>query len=79
MATNITGELDITQILLKILEKTYGFEVLYAIIIVGTIVASTYFITKSGLITGIRDYSEHRRKSETNKFLNRKSYWMIYF
>ncbi|MDR6540145.1 dipeptide/tripeptide permease [Acinetobacter bereziniae] len=67
MATNITGELDITQILLKILEKTYGFEVIYAIIIVGTIVASTYFITKSGLITGIRDYSEHRRKKRNEQ------------
>ncbi len=67
MATNITGELDITQILLKILEQTYGFEVLYTIIIVGTIVASTYFIAKSGLITGIRDYSEHRRKKRNEQ------------
>ena len=67
MAVNLNGDLDATQVFLKILEQNYGLELIYALIVIASLVASTYFIAKSGVVAGIRDYSDHRRKKRNEQ------------
>jgi len=50
MAINLNGDLDATQVFLKILEQNYGLELIYALIVIAALVASTYFIAKSDLV-----------------------------
>lgn len=67
MAVNLNGDFDATQMFLKILEQNYGLELIYALIVIAALVASTYFIAKSGVVAGIRDYSDHRRKKRNEQ------------
>lgn len=67
MAVNLNGDLDATQVFLKILEQNYGLELIYALIVIAALVASTYFIAKSGVVAGIRDYSDQRRKKRNEQ------------
>ena len=67
MAVNLNGDLDATQVFLKILEQNYGLELIYALIVIAALVAATYFIAKSGVVAGIRDYSDHRRKKRNEQ------------
>ncbi|UOG18659.1 hypothetical protein [Acinetobacter sp. PK01] len=67
MAVNLNSDLDATQVFLKILEQNYGLELIYALIVIASLVASTYFIAKSGVVAGIRDYSDHRRKKRNEQ------------
>src|SRR5690606_18146318 len=62
MAANLNTKLNLNQFALKILESAYGFEFICIIISFIVVVASIYFIAKSGVISGLREYSEHRRK-----------------
>lgn len=67
MQSSFNGELDLTQVILKVLERNYGFELVYILLVIGAIVACTYFIAKSGVVSGIRDFSDHRRKKNNDR------------
>ncbi|MGD9699298.1 MULTISPECIES: hypothetical protein [unclassified Acinetobacter] len=62
MSANLNAELNLNQFALKILESAYGLEFTCVIIFLIVVVASIYFIAKSGVITGLREFSEHRRR-----------------
>ncbi|CAM9250597.1 hypothetical protein [Acinetobacter pseudolwoffii] len=62
MAANLNTELNLNQFALKILESAYGFEFICIIISFIVVVASIYFIAKSGVISGLREYSRSPAK-----------------
>jgi len=67
MSANLNAELNLNQFALKILESAYGLEFTCVIIFLIVVVASIYFIAKSGVITGLREFSEHRRRKRNEQ------------
>lgn len=60
MAFNIN--LDLNAFIVKIQNSAYGLEFICGITTVIVLVTCIYFLAKSGVVSGIRDYSDHRRK-----------------
>lgn len=69
MAANLNTELNLNQVALKILESSYGLEFICVIIFLIVVVASIYFVAKSGIFSGLREYSDHRRRKR-NEYIN---------
>jgi hypothetical protein len=67
MSANLNAELNLNQFALKIIESAYGLEFTCVIIFLIVVVASIYFIAKSGVITGLREFSEHRRRKRNEQ------------
>lgn len=76
MSANLNAELNLNQFALKILESTYGLEFICVIIFLVVIVASIYFIAKSGLISGLREHGEHKRRKR-NEHINEQENLLI--
>lgn len=76
MSANLNAELNLNQFAVKILESTYGLEFTYVIIFLIVVVASIYFIAKSGVITGLREFSEHKRRKR-NEQINEQENLLI--
>jgi len=76
MSANLNAELNLNQFALKILESAYGFEFICVIIFIIVVVASIYSIAKSGVISGLREYSEHRRRKQ-NEHINEQENLLI--
>src|SRR5690606_7127949 len=76
MSANLNAELNLNQFALKILESAYGFEFICVIIFIIVVVASIYFIAKSGGISGLREYSEHRWRKQ-NEHINEQENLLI--
>ena len=62
MAANFNTDLDLNNIALIILGSAYGLEFICVLVVIFVLVASIYFIAKSGFISSLREHSEHRRK-----------------
>ncbi|MND72387.1 hypothetical protein D3C80_639350 [compost metagenome] len=62
MAANFNTDLDLNNIASIILGSTYGLEFICVLLVIFVLVASIYFIAKSGFISSLREHSEHRIK-----------------
>lgn len=60
MAFNIN--FDLNAFIEKIQNSAYGIELIVGITVIVVLVISIYFLAQSGVVSGIRDYSDHRRK-----------------
>ncbi|MFN3289073.1 MAG: hypothetical protein ACK410_01275 [Acinetobacter sp.] len=59
---SINASVDLNSVLNKIQNSTYGIEFICVISTIIVVVACIYFLAKSGVVSGVRDYSDHRRK-----------------
>lgn len=69
MSANLNAEINLNQFALKLLESTYGLEFICVLIFLVVMVSSIYFLAKSGVISGLRDYSDYKRRKK-NEYID---------
>ena len=59
---SINASVDINSVVTKIQNSAYGIEFICVITTIIVLVTCIYFLAQTGIFSGIRDFSDHRRK-----------------
>lgn len=63
----LNASVDLNSVITKIQNSAYGIEFICVITTIIVLVTCIYFLTKAGVFSGIRDFSEHRTRQRNKQ------------
>ncbi|MGQ9372755.1 hypothetical protein ACUM6W_02725 [Acinetobacter tandoii] len=66
------ANVDLNSVVNKIQNSAYGIEFICVITTIIVLVTCIYFLTKAGVFSGIRDFSEHRRRQRNKQIVEQE-------